>query len=183
MRSGDREAYAELVRRHQSRVVALCLSLLANSAEAEDAAQEVFVKAFLSIHRYGRDVSFLAWLSRIASNHCLDVLRKRKRHRTDSLDGLLAQQADAGGVSPEPGRLDPDNVENDEKTTLALRALAQLPADYRQVLMLRELNELSYEEIAAAMNCSLEAVRARLRRARLELQEKARHFLDQKAFI
>lgn len=176
---GDREAYAELVRDYHTRVLSLCLSMLGDRAEAEDAAQDAFVKAFAALRQYRRNVSFSAWIYRIASNHCLDVLRKRKRQRTDSLDGILDQQGDqfelAGGPE-EPG------FEQRETTAMALQVLETLSPDHRQILVLRELNELRYEEIAVVLKCSLDAVKSRLRRARAQLQEKARHLLDRKAF-
>jgi len=154
------------------------MSMLLNREEADDAAQSVFLKAFVALRQYRRNVSFGAWLHRIASNHCLDVLRKRKRQRTDSLDGLMSVDGEQGAVewpeTPAPAGAD----ETREKTAMAMTLLNSLSADQRQILMLRELEDLSYDEIAAALECSLDAVKSRLRRARLQLQEKARHFLN-----
>jgi len=180
---GDREAYAALVRLYHGRVLSLCLSMLLDRAEAEDAAQEAFVKAFASLNQYTRNASFSAWLYRIASNHCLDLLRKRKRQKTDSLDGLMEQKGDS--VSDFESKIPEKSgsgAEKQETLDLAMRVLGTLPPDYRQVLILRELEGLTYEEISSVLKCSLDAVKSRLRRARQQLQEKARHFLNPQSF-
>jgi RNA polymerase sigma-70 factor (ECF subfamily) len=177
VRRGDREAYAELVRRYEARVRGLCVSLLLNTAEADDAAQDVFLKVFTSLKTYRQDASFSAWIYRIASNHCLDVLRKRKRRKTESLDELT-DQTDEGTGRDEPRAAeieDPGSVRNDERA-LAFRVLSYLPAEQRELLMLREVEGLRYDEIAVVLKCSVEAVRARLHRARRLLHEKSRHF-------
>jgi RNA polymerase sigma-70 factor, ECF subfamily len=180
---GDHEAYAELVRRYHTRILTLCYSILLNAAEAEDAAQEVFIKTFASLPRYQQSAAFLTWLSRVASNHCLDVLRKRKRQKTDSLDGMLERSQETGAPIPEMAEPKDLSTERAENTALATRVMAQMTPEQRQILTLREIDELSYEEIAAVLHCSVEAVRARLRRARLELQSKARHVLETGSFI
>ena len=152
--------------------------MLLNREEANDAAQEVFVKAFASLRQYKRNVSFPAWLHRIASNHCLDILRKRKRQKTDSLDGLMDQTDDHIKVEfaekLETPYIKPDDQEN---LKIAMQLLETLSEGERQISVMRELDGLRYEEISETLQCSLDAVKSRLRRARLHLQEKARHFL------
>ena len=180
---GDSEAYAELIRLHHAGILRLCLSFLLSLAEAEDAAQEAFLKGFVSLHTYKEDLSFHAWLSRIASNHCLDLLRKRKRQKTDSLDNLL----DEAGDSTDAGLQMTDEplavqFEDQETSALAMKAMAELSADQRQILTLRELDGLRYDEIASILGCSLDGVKARLRRAREALQASARHFPLAEAF-
>ena len=181
---GDREAYSDLVLAYHSRVRGLCRSLLLDSAEADDAAQDVFIKAFESLHQYRQDLSFMAWLYRIASNHCLDVLRKRKRRKTDSLDGLMDQQGDHFLMAPSEG-MDAGAAKGDkaDRVKLAMQVLSSLSEEQRQILVLRELDGLSYEDIGTVLHCSLDGVKARLRRARQKLQEKSRHFLGQQSFI
>ena len=171
---GRPEAYAELVRAHQGAIRQLCAAILSDPHEAEDAAQEVFLKAYQSLRRFRGDASFLTWLRRIAVNHCRDLLRARARHRTDSLDALIEQAGDRIRqliVTP------PDRLHTRDESQLLDRLLAGLAPDYRLVLVLREIQGLSYEEIARALHCSLDSVKARLRRARRELEELARHFL------
>src|SRR5438132_511941 len=89
---GDCEAYAELVRAYQTRVRLVCLAFLGNPDEADDAAQEIFVKTFKALRSFNRTASFETWLLRIADNHCRDVLRAKKRRRQESLDALLEEK-------------------------------------------------------------------------------------------
>lgn len=173
VRAGDSEAYAPLVRRYQADIVRFCWSMLGNTSESEDAAQDVFVKAYHSIKKFRGDASFLTWLYRIASNHCLDLLRSRSRRKTESWDALVEEK----GEQIEALITIPDESLNIENQDLARRVLATLPDDYRNVLILREMQELSYEEIARVLNCSLDSVKARLSRARQDFAEKLRHFL------
>ena len=161
--AGDAGAFEELVRRHAPRVRALCLSMLRDEAEADDAAQEAFLKAWRKLSSFGGESSFATWLHRIAANQCLDALRVRARRRSEPLE-----------AAPEPAS--PSGAAALEAADLAARLLAALPEDQRLALTLRELQGLSYEEIAAVMECSLDSVKARLRRARRTLEDAARHF-------
>ena len=161
----DRDEYAALVRAHHGRILRLCQVLLSDPVEAEDAAQDVFVKAYQSLHRFQGDSSFLTWITRIAYNHCMDVLRKRSRQKTESLEHLPES------LHPTTPMLRDDS---------ARELLASLRPDYKEILALREVAGHSYEEIAALLKTSLDSVKAKLRRARQELQEKARHFLGAK---
>lgn len=169
---GDDGAFAELVRRHAPRVRALCSATLRNEAEAEDAAQETFLKAHRSLGRFSGEASFGTWLHRIAVNHCLDLLRAEGRRRSESLDALFeADAAVLGSVLAEPS-----SAQALEDRDTVQRLLARLNPEQRLALTLRETEGLSYEEIAEAMSCSLDSVKARLKRARAELLEMARHF-------
>ncbi|MEK7657443.1 MAG: sigma-70 family RNA polymerase sigma factor [Elusimicrobiota bacterium] len=171
-RGGDRDAFAALVRGHHVRILRLCLSMLRDPSDAEDAAQEAFLKAYKSLDRFAGDCAFSTWLHRIAANYCLDLLRRASRRRTESLDAAYGKE---GG---EPGAADasPEPDASLEAADFAARALAGLPEDYRLILVLRETQGLSYLELAQALECSLDSVKARLRRARAALQDAARHF-------
>ena len=172
--AGDREAYAELVRAHQARMLRLCTALLGDSTLAEDAAQDVFFKAYQALSSFRGQSAFSTWLYRIASNHCLDLLRKRRRERAESLDALI----DTSGEPLHQWLATPqDPTTTLANTELAQRALAQLSPEYRLILTLREVEGLSYQELAETLRCSLDAVKARLRRARQELLERVRHLL------
>ncbi len=151
---GDRNAYAELVRAYQAKVLRLCASLLGES-DAEDAAQEIFLKAYRSLASFRKEASFSTWLYRIASNHCRDLLRKRSRQKTEPLDEL-----------PESLLSSDDPRAQAEKTDLAEQILLALSPDERLILTLREVQGLSYEEIAEVLSCSLDAVKGRLKRLR-----------------
>lgn len=172
--SGDREAFAELVRRHQLHMLHLCRSLLGHPAEAEDAAQEIFLKAYASLQQFRADASFSTWLYRIASNYCLDQLRQKARRRTESLDAILERD---GEKIPLLLNAPPANLASPENWELAEHLLSSLPADYRLVLTLREAQGMRYQEIAETLDISIDSVKARLRRAREQLSQKLRHFL------
>jgi RNA polymerase sigma-70 factor (ECF subfamily) len=171
-RSGNREAYAELVRAYHVKVLGLCRTYLGDLASAEDAAQEAFVKAFVSLKKYRGDSAFGTWLYRITANHCKDVLRSSHRRKTDSLDAMID---DRHVDVPDGATLEQTASENKD---MAQRLLNGLGDDYRVVLSLREISGLSYQEIASALHISVDAVKARLKRARHEAIELARHFLQ-----
>ena len=173
--SGDQAAYADLVRAHQARLLRLCASLLGDATLAEDAAQEVFFKAYQALPSFRGRSSVSTWLYRIASNHCLDLLRKRRRERTESWDAFIEASGEQLHELLADSRDPADTVADRE---LIQRALAHLPPDYRLILTLREIEGLSYDELAGTLQCSLDAVKARLRRARQELLERLRHFLS-----
>lgn len=171
--AGGQDDYAELVRRHHARVAALCVSMLGSSA-ADDAAQEVFLKAYERLKDFRRDCAFSTWLYRVASNHCLDVLRGNARRRSESLEELteregtrlqrlLAEPLDAGRAF--------------ENAELVGAVLARLPEDYRLILTLREMEGLEYKELMVALDCSMDSVKAKLQRARRQFRETLRHIL------
>ena len=171
--AGERDAYATLVRAHQARLLRLCVSLLGDAVFAEDAAQEIFFKAYQALPSFRGQSAFSTWLYRIAANHCLDLLRKRRRERTESWEQLVDE-------SGEPW-LESRAQLHDPATALATtemvqQVLAQLSPEYRLIVTLREVEGLSYHELAGVLHCSLDAVKARLRRARLALLERLRHF-------
>lgn len=174
-RARRREAYEELVRRHHPKILQLCLSLLKNASEAEDAAQDIFLKVYRSLENFRGESSFSTWLYRIASNHCMDILRRESRRKTESWDEMVEREGEKIHRLFAPS---PDSSKTLEAADLFKRILSHLPEDYRLILTLRELQGLSYEEISHAMDCSLNSVKARLRRARQSLQENLRHFLD-----
>ena len=154
-----------------------CLSMLSNHTEAEEAAQDVFIKAYRSLDRFKGNSSFSTWLYRITANHCLDVLRKRNRRRTVSLDTLVEEEGDKVHRLFSTAPVAATQMENRDLTG---KILSTLPQDYRTILTLREADGLEYQEIAEILNCSLDAVKGRLSRARKQLQENLRHFLQEK---
>lgn len=164
---GDAQAYAELLRRHQEKVFGLCLSLLKDSSEAEDAAQEIFIKAFKALASFRSQSAFPTWLYRIAHNHCLDLLRAKTRHRTESWEELLEKEGERlhrlfTAEKVEEKDWDPELVE---------RLLSKLDPEDRLILTLREVQGLSYTELAQTLEISLQAAKSRLRRARERLSK------------
>ena len=175
IRSGQTEAYGDLVRQYHKKVMGYCLSMLSNHTDAEEAAQDIFVKVYHSLPKFKGDSSFSTWLYRITTNHCLDVLRKRTRRKTTSLDALVEQDGDRIHGLFSTAEVAATRLENRQ---LVDKILSTLPEDYRTILTLREADGLEYTEIAAVLNCSLDAVKGRLARARKQLQENLRHFLS-----
>lgn len=166
------------MRKHEVRVRTQCFMMLSNTAEAEDAAQEVFIKAYQSLGAFHGKAAFSTWIYRIASNYCLDVLRKRQRRKTESLDALRekdGEKAEALLVS----MAEPEYPQ--ETAEMLAQVLSTLPEKSREMIVLREVQGLSYEEIAKLLECTLDAVKSRLKRARQELELKCRHFLNPQA--
>jgi RNA polymerase sigma-70 factor (ECF subfamily) len=177
VQSGEAEAFGALVRAHQTRVRLVCLAFLGSAAEADDAAQDVFVNAFRGLAEFKGDASFGTWIARIADNHCRDVLRKRARRRTESLDALFESQGDAfDGFLSRAQTADTPPPYKSEDLELLGRLFAALPEDDREILTLSEVEELPYAEIAQRLSCSLDAVKGRLKRARQTLIDKCRKF-------
>jgi len=171
--SGQTESYGPLMLKYQRRVRGYCRSLLSNEPEAEEAAQEVFLKAYQALARFRGDSSFSTWLYHITSNHCLDLLRKRSRRPTVSWDALLEKDGDH--AQKLVGREDASFFSL-ESRDLVEKILSNLSPDYRNLLILREAESLSYDEIARVLGCSIDAVRSRLTRARQALRDQLRHF-------
>ena len=161
------------MRSTQTKVLGLCTSLLGDAHQAEDAAQEIFIKAYQSLRSFQGNSKFSTWLYRIAVNHCKDLLRKRSRQRTESLEALIEKSGDQVQNLWEPS-FDPRNTK--EASDIVEKLLAMLSPDERLILTLREVQSLSYQEISETLGCSLDAVKSRLRRARETLEQKTRHF-------
>lgn len=156
-RAGRADAFEELVHRHRDRVHRVAMRMLGDASEAEDATQEVLLQAWRSLDRFRGDSAFTTWLHRITINRCLNVLRARRP--VDTLDSDRASDAPSTATAVE-ARLELDDVR---------RAIARLTPEQRAPLVLRELEGLSYEELAVVLDCSVSAVKSRLHRARIEL--------------
>jgi len=171
-RSGDLDAFEELVKRYESKVYTIAFRFTGNHADAGDLAQDAFIRAYQALGSFRGDASFATWLYRIASNVCRDELRRKQRRKKVSLDEVLSQ---GGGGNPSLVSVDMSPQECLEKTEmreLVQRELAGLPRDYRLILVMREIQGLSYEEIASALECNLGTVKSRLNRARQALKQK-----------
>lgn len=166
VREGRDEPFSELVRRHEKPIYRVCLAFLGDPAEAEEAAQEVFVRAYRSLETFRGGSSFKTWATRIAVNHCKDLLRLRRRRSFVPID-LFSE-----GEAPHPRELvvDPPSAPPDGLDR-ARRILDALPGADREILILAEIEELSYEEIAATLKISLDGVKGRLKRARRRVRE------------
>lgn len=165
-RGGDVAAFEALVRAHEATVYRLALRQLGSREDAEDAAQEVFLKAYTSIRNFRGDSKLSVWLYRITCNVCTDALRRRRETVS------LSQETEEGSGELElpDQRFDPVALaeQSDLRTRIAA-ALERLPAGARQILLLRELGGASYEEIAGILSLDLGTVKSRIFRARKKL--------------
>lgn len=172
IKKGQIEVYSDLVHQYHKRVMGYCFSMLSNRTDAEEAAQDIFVKAYQNLDKFKGDSSFSTWLYRITANHCLDILRKRNRRKNVSLDSLVEQE----GAQVQKLFATPSSADRQmENAQLAHKILSTLSEDQRQILTMREAEGLEYQEIAQTLGCSLDAVKGRLARARKQLQENLRH--------
>jgi len=170
LRTGDGGAFEEFVRTYQHRVFGVAFRMLGNAAEAEEIAQEVFLRAHRGLAEFRGDAKLSTWLYAIASRLCLNRLASGERGMIRAGDaGLMQLTHEAGG---------PDTVLEQTELEAALhRAIAELPDERRIVIVLRDLEGLAYEEIAEALNLPTGTVRSRLHRARLDLKDKLERFL------
>jgi RNA polymerase sigma-70 factor (ECF subfamily) len=167
---GDRKAFTRLVEENKRSVYGLCLRLLSDPEEARDAAQEAFTRAYASLESYDLEQPFTPWVLRIARNHCLDILRRRIPARArveldaDDEDGPPRELADTSSERA-------DDAMQKAQTRQALeRAVAALPPNYREVVHLFHVEQLSYKEIAGTMGIPLGTVMTWLHRARAQLR-------------
>jgi RNA polymerase sigma-70 factor, ECF subfamily len=168
---GSTEAFEILVTRYRGRIYAMTLNLTGNDADAWDLSQEVFIKAWRSLPRFEARSQFFTWIYRITHNVVIDWARKRRiKGGTEFNDELGAVPA-AGAVTI-PGRVpEPDRaLENRELGARIKEALAELSLEHRSVILLKELDGLSYQEIADSVGCSIGTVMSRLFYARKRLQ-------------
>jgi RNA polymerase sigma-70 factor (ECF subfamily) len=158
---GDRSAFGQLVRAYERPVYNLTYRMLGSSAEAEDAAQETFLRAYSKLASYDPRRKFVNWLLSIASHHCIDRLRRQKRAPQLSLEEPLPPQWLASDSEP------PDQVvDRKREREQVRRVLETLPPDYRAAIILRYWYGLSYAEIAATTESTESAIKSRLHRAR-----------------
>jgi RNA polymerase sigma-70 factor, ECF subfamily len=176
---GERGAYDLLVLKYQHKVVKLVMRYLRNPADAEDVAQEAFVKAYRALPQFRGDSAFYTWLYRIAINTAKNALAARERNPVSYELDLQGNDASPDMVS----RLkDPETPEGlaltEEIRDTVNHAIEQLPEDLRTAIVLRELEGMSYEEIAASMDCPVGTVRSRIFRAREAIDRRLREVFD-----
>ncbi len=170
--NGDLDAFNELVLSYQNMAYNYAYALLGDPASADDATQESFIKAFQNLGRF-RGGSFRAWLLRIVTNTSYDLLRQSKRRQ---IQPLFPENEDGEEVESPAWLVDPSAsvqavVEQMEDSTRLYRALDELPAVYRSVITLVDLDELDYAEAAEVLKVPLGTVKSRLARARLQMQQ------------
>ena len=161
-RGGDREAFGELVEQYRDTVYRLAYRMCGNTYDADEAAQEAFVAAWRALPNFRGDAKFSTWLYRLTTNAAIDVMRREKRHQTVG-DGEMIDLADDAD-SPQ------ETVERTEQQEAVQKALATLSEEYREVLLLRYMEELDYAEIAEVLQLPSGTVKSRINRAKAALK-------------
>ena len=173
---GDMEALQSLIEAHQARVVGTVVKMLGDDLDAEDIAQQVFIRVWKSAGRYQPTAKFTTWLFKITRNLVFNELRRRKRHSVTSLqheeEEHFFQPADSGGISPDASLLD------SELNDAIQMAIDALPETQRMAIVLRRYEEMPYEEIGEVLELSVPAVKSVLFRARAKLRERLRRYLN-----
>ena len=174
--AGDMAAFEQLVERHQRLVVGTVGRMLGTNSDAEDIAQQVFVRVWKNLKRYEPRAKFTTWLLKITRNLVFNELRRRSRHPAVPLQSETDEEErplkDENAVSPDATLLEHELQEAVDA------AIAQLPETQRMAVILRRYEELSYEEIAEALDQSVSAVKSLLFRARTELRESLKRYLS-----
>ncbi|MEO0093062.1 MAG: sigma-70 family RNA polymerase sigma factor [candidate division WOR-3 bacterium] len=185
---GDDKAFAELVRRYEKKVYNICYRILGNVDEASDALQDAFLRAYQFLKKFKGKSSFYTWLYRIATNVCLTRLRKRRSASaltitdTESDESYQRQpifvSSDLIGDIPDAAQ-SPERLVRQKQLREALnQAVAELPADFRTVIVLRDFEGLSNREVSKVLNLSVPAVKSRLHRGRLFLRNRLSRYLN-----
>lgn len=168
---GDQDAFAQLVEANQNKIYALTLRMSGHPEDAADLAQEAFLRAWRSLPSFQGDSSFATWLYRLASNICIDFLRQEKRKRSTLTVTSLDEDESSSAVDIPDHRFTPQNeLERKELQQAVGKAILLLSDEHRQVLVLRELEGLSYTEIAQRLDLEEGTVKSRIARARISLK-------------
>lgn len=166
-RQGDKDAFGKIIEAYQTPVYNLAYRMLNNSGEAEEAAQEAFIRAFTRLSSYDPKHKFSTWLLSITSNYCIDLLRKRRAILL-SIDEPLAPHP---ALMSDKAAAPEAQMVQGEQQAVVQELLQELAPDYREAVILRYWYEMSYEEIAEVMDTSVSAIKSRLFRARKQLAE------------
>lgn len=178
---GDNGAFEELLLLHQKKVYNLCLRMSANPDDALDLSQEAFLRAWRSLGQYQFEASFSTWLFRLTSNICIDFLRRKKRRQETSLTESYDDSDEGAELSVPDAQPGPEQqaMTNETKIELA-RAMEQLSPEHREILQLRVIEDLQYEQIADILGVRVGTVKSRLARVRLALRKilKTENYFD-----
>jgi RNA polymerase sigma-70 factor, ECF subfamily len=172
---GDQDAYGEIVELYKDKVYQISYRMLGNRHEAEDIAQEAFIRAFINIHSFNLDLKFSTWLFRIATNLCIDRIRKKKPDYY-----LDAEVAGTDGLNmysqiPSKTNMPEKEIESLELEETIQREISKLPEKYRSVIVLKYIEELSLIEISEILNLPIGTVKTRIHRGREALRKQLRY--------
>ena len=175
LKERDERAFNEIVRTHGDKVFSLVYRMIGNRAEAEDLAQEVFVTVFKTVDGFRGESKFSTWLLRIAANHCKNRIKYLSRRRTDAtgLDDLAEDKLSDMGRAPAHSHIDAPDVllEAAELDGIMQKAIGLLEEEHRLLIVLRDVEELSYEEIGEVTGLPEGTIKSRLHRARMTIKE------------
>lgn len=179
VKRGDRMAFAELVEKYKQPLFNFICRTLRDEAESEDLAQNVFLQVYKSRQRYQHTAKFSTWLFTIARNLCLNEIRRRSRHPAESLEESHSEHEEQPQRQYEDKKifLPVENVLHGELAKKIEEAIAELPETQRTAILLCRQDELSYEEIAEILGCSLSATKSLIHRGRETLKEKLKPYL------
>lgn len=164
---GDQESFACLVRAYERRVFALTSRMCKQPEDAAEAAQETFLAVWQGLPSFRGDASFSTWLYRLASNTCVDILRRESRRR----EAASLDDEETPADVPDSGPTPQEAAERQELRREIEAGLAALPPEYRQALILREIHQLSYQEIGEALGLDIGTVKSRISRGRQRLRK------------
>jgi len=166
---GDRNVYEALVLANQNNVYNLALKMTKSEEDALDISQEVFFKAFRHLHRFRGESKFSVWLYRLTYNLCIDFLRKQQKNKVVSLN--KSDDADDTGVIeiPDMRNMPEDSTIRSELRQTMFESIEELPVNYREILVMREITDMSYDDISLVLKLNIGTVKSRLARARLKL--------------
>ncbi|MEO8885075.1 MAG: sigma-70 family RNA polymerase sigma factor [Mucilaginibacter sp.] len=165
-REGDQKAYADLMQRYKDSIYFMVLKMVNNKEDAMDLTVETFAKAFEKLEKYQPEYAFSTWLFRVATNNCIDFIRKKKLNTT-SIHGMMDDDGDEQPLQIKSDGLNPEETSIKKQQTEELKQLIDsLPPRYRNLIVLRYFDELSYEEIAQQLDLPLGTVKAQLFRGR-----------------
>ena len=168
--SDDPEAFGQIVRRWERKIFALCFGMLTREDEARDAAQETFIAAYRNLSRFRGEAKVSSWLHRIAVNQCLTTKRRNKTRSEDFLD---EENGEVDRVFVAPANLSPARkTEQAERLTVVRQAVSSLPGDLRQVIVMKEFEEMTFQEISETLEIPLSTVKSRLYTALKQLKMK-----------
>lgn len=179
-KQGDEAAFAEIVNRYRNPLTNYLFRMLNDYEEAVDLAQETFVRVYFAIDRYHTDYAFSTYIYRIATNLAISEIRKKRRRKLLSLTSFFqSEEGETQEFHPTDEKSLPDEnlIENERNKTIE-KAIATLPDKYRAPIILREIQELSYEEIAQILGLGLGTTKSRISRARALLRDKLKHYFD-----
>lgn len=179
-KAGDENAFAEIIAKYKNPITNFLFRFLNDYEEAVDLAQETFVRVYFALDRYHTNFAFSTYIYRIAANLAITELRKRKRRSILSLTGLFQsdEESDAEFQPPDTRPLPDSNVVDAERDRVIAKAIATLPPKYRLPLVLRDVEERSYDEVATILELGLGTTKSRISRARGMLRERLSSYLE-----